>query len=287
MPPWITYTLLTLLVSAPFYFFLRNAGRLEDATARKAGLERAFRQLMWIPGIVAVGYRASTGLGFADLNFGPGVNPWLLLIAFLFPLAMEFLLIFTTLRLKLGFLDGNIYGVKDGWVYLSQEIRLVLGTAKQTPLKFITNLIATVAVAAAFSLIFSFAEEFGWRGTLQNDLISRFTLTWGMVIGGLIWGVWHIPAVLSGYKFPDYPRLGAYVFMPIFTIAAGIITGYLYWLSGSLWVPAIFNASLKVTGLISEAALGEGGTSPRVRILWLWLWSAVAGLALTLWYAGL
>jgi hypothetical protein len=74
--------------------------------------------------------------------------------------------------------------------------------------------------------------------------------------------------------------------MPIFCIAAGIVAGWLYWLSGSLWAPAIFNASLRVSGLISEAALEEGG-SARVRIVWLWLWAAAGGLALTLWYAAL
>ncbi len=75
--------------------------------------------------------------------------------------------------------------------------------------------------------------------------------------------------------------------MPVYTVSAGIVIGWLYWLSGSIWVPAIFNASLKVTSIISEVALGEAGKSRRVRIVWLWLWAVLAGLALTIWYAGL
>jgi membrane protease YdiL (CAAX protease family) len=281
---WLTYTLLTLLASAPFYLLLRL--RDADEETRPASVARAFRQLMWVPGVVALGLRFYSGAGFGDLDFGPGRNPWLLLVALLFPPIMEILLIFTVRRLNLGFLDGSVFGVKDGWVYLSRGVRLVLGTNRQTPFKFALNLTATVAIGAALNLIFSFAEELGWRGTLQPLLIERFTLTWGMFLGGLLWGAWHAPAVLNGYKFPAHPRLGAFVFMPIFCIAAGIVAGWLYWLSGSLWTPAIFNASLRVSGLISEAALEEGG-SARVRIVWLWLWAAAGGLALTLWYAAL
>ena len=282
LAPWLQFTLLTFAASLPFYFTLR--GLPEDDPGP---LERRARQLMWVPGLVAFGLRAYTGRGFAGLNFGPGERPWLLAVAFLVPILMEILLIFSARRFNLAFLDGDLYAVKDGWVYVSQQVRMVLGSGKQAPFKFAINLLGTVAVGAAFLLVFSFAEEFGWRGTLQGDLVSRFTLTWGLVLGGLIWGAWQIPLVLAGYRFPEYPRLGAYVFMPIYTIALGIIAGWLFFLSGSLWAPAIFNASARVSGRISEAALGEAGTSRRVRILWLWLWAALAGLGLTLWWAGL
>ncbi len=281
-PDWLVFTALTFLISIPLYLLARRTPSEE----KEAALERVMRQLMWVPGIVAFGLRAFSGRGFLDLNLSAGREPWLLLGAFLLPIGMELLLIIAALRFNLGFIDGDIYAVRDGWVYVSQQVRMLLGSGKQAPFKLWLNLVGTVGLGVAFTLIFSFAEEFGWRGTLQGELVDRFTLTWGLVLGGLIWGFWHAPIVLAGYRFPAYPRLGAYVFMPVYTIALGIVAGWFYFLSGSLWAPAILNASARVSGRLSEVALGEAGNSRRVRVVWLWLWAVLGGLGLSLWWAG-
>ena len=280
MPLWPLFLLLTYLATIPFYLALRRSTGPDD-------LDRAVRRQMWVPGLVAIALLSYSGPGLAALDLGPGDRPWLLLAAFLLPIVMELVLVIAAVRLNLAAVDRGLILNRDGWVTLSPSIKLLLGSDKQTPFKFILNLLATLAVAAAFSLLFSLAEEIGWRGYLQGPLTERFSLTWGLVLNGVFWGIWYIPVVLKGYRFPEYPRLGAYVFMPVFTIAAGIVTGWFYWLTGSLWAAAILNASIKVSAPISETALGEAGTSRRVQIVWLWLWSALAGLALTLWYAGL
>ena len=282
MAPWLQFVLLTYALSTPFYFALR---RLESGEGRAAALERAVRQLMWVPGIAALILLAISGAGFGSLPLGPGTSPWLLLAALLLPVGMELLLILLVRLLGLGRVDRSIIQARDGWIYVNESVRLVLGHEKQAPLKFIVNLLLTIVIAVAFGLLFSLAEEIGWRGFLQDRLIERFTVTWGTVLGGIFWGIAYIPAVLKGYRFPEYPRLGAYVFMPVFTIAAGIVTGWMFWLSGSLWVAAILNASIRVSWTLSEAALGEAGGSGRVRIVWLWLWAALAGLVLTFWFA--
>ncbi|HUF37054.1 MAG TPA: CPBP family intramembrane glutamic endopeptidase [Anaerolineales bacterium] len=279
MPAWSLYLLLTFLATLPFYLALRRKTETVD-------LDRAVRRQLWVPGLVALALLGYSGRGLAALDLGPGDRPWLLLAAFLLPIGLELISIFAAIRLNLAQLDRSLISVRDGWIRLSPSIRLILGHEKQTPLKFAVNLLATLAIAAALSLLFSLAEEIGWRGYLQDLLIDRFTVTWGLVLGGIFWGLWYAPLVLRGYRFPDYPRLGAFVFMPVFTIAAGIVIGWFYWLTGSLWAAAILNASIKVSAPISETVLGDAGTSRRVRIVWLWLWAALAGLVLTLWFAG-
>ncbi len=279
MPAWTVFLLLTTLATVPFYL---SARRSKD----RAQLDQAARRQMWVPGLVAIALLSYAGPGLRSLDLGPGNRPWLLLAAFLVPITLELVLIIAAVRLKLASLDRSLFSFRDGWIRLSPSIRLLLGHEKQTPLKFAANLLATLLIAAGLNLLFSLSEEIGWRGYLQEQLIDRFTLTWGLVLNGIFWGLWYAPIVLRGYRFPEYPRLGAYVFMPIFSIAAGIVIGWFYWLSGSLWAAAILNASIRVSALISETALGEAGTSRRVRIVWLWLWSALAGLALTLWFAG-
>ena len=55
-------------------------------------------------------------------------------------------------------------------------------------------------LAPVINGIATFGEEFGWRGYLQPKLM---TLGMGprraMVLMGLIWGVWHWPAILMGH----------------------------------------------------------------------------------------
>lgn len=278
LPLWLQFSLWTILISTPFYWTVYRSGG-----AQSERFERIFRRLMWIPGIVAFGMRVSLGLGFDDVRFGIGRSPGLLLVALLLPLVMEVLVVVTATRFGLARLDHQVIAMAGGRVHISPSVRLVLGSGPQSGWKFALNLTATVATAAFYMLVFSLLEEFGWRGFLQDRIMDSLGLSTGLLVGGLIWGLWHAPLVWMGYKFPDYPRLGALIYMPVFTISLAAVAGWLYWLSGSIWVPALLNASVRVSALVSEAALGEAGRSRRVRFVWLWLWAVAAGLVWALW----
>ncbi|GAB4578564.1 MAG: hypothetical protein Fur0022_12990 [Anaerolineales bacterium] len=280
LPNWLIYVFLTILVSAPFYYPLRN---LEHGSAE---LERILRRLIWIPGIVAFGYRMYTNQGVEDVGFGLGTLPWLFLVAWLVPMLMEIFLIFFSARFGLAQLDPTLLHFQKGKVYINKALQLLMGNETQSYGKFFLNLFVTLTVGAVAMLLFSLAEEFGWRGFLQTPLIESFGLGSGLMLGGLLWGLWHAPMILKGWKFPEYPRLGAFVYWPIFTICLAIISGWLYWQSGSLWVPAVFNASVKVSSRVTSIALGEAGDSRRVRIVWLWLWGSLASFILALWQVG-
>lgn len=282
LPPWLTFTLLTFAASTPFYFQIRNSGG-----AQSDQFSRIFRRLMWVPGLVAFGMRIATGQGFADLSFGLGSGLWLLLAAFLLPVLLELLTIGASTVFNLTRLDPRALSTLNGLVTVGPSTPLVLGNEPQTRLKFTANLLLTLGAGTLLTVLFSLFEEFGWRGYLQNHLIATFGLGWGLSFGGLLWGLWHAPLVLMGYQFPKQPRSGAWVYLPVFTICAAILTGYLYFLSGSLWVAALFNAATKTAAPLSTAALGADANSGRVRVVWLWLWGMFAGLALAFWRAAL
>jgi len=281
LPIWLLFTLLTFLASVPFYLSLRNIVKEEPGK-----LESLVRRMFWIPGVVAIGFRAYTGEGFEDVSFGLGQIPWLFLLAWLMPLAMEILVVFFATRFGLTRLDPSLIQFRAGKVHVSQSIQLLLGHEPQSYFKFSLNLLATVSAGILLMLVFSFAEEFGWRGFLQTPLIQTFGLGSGLMLGGVLWGLWHAPIILAGYRFTEYPRLAAFVYWPIFTICLAIITGWLYWQSGSLWPAVLFNASVKVNGRLASAALGEAGDSRRVRAVWLWLWATLAVFFLALWQVG-
>lgn len=281
IPTWSLYFVITYLVSIPFYLSIRKAG----GTANEK-FESSFRQMLLIPGLVAFGFRIVTGQGFNGVGLGVGEFPWLFLPALFIPLAMEIILIFAVIKFGLAKLDRSLIQFRQGQVHISPSVRLLLGNEKQSYTTFALNLLVTVSVGALFMLIFSFAEEFGWRGYLQVPLIQTFGLGSGLMLGGILWGLWHAPLIFSGYKFPAYPRMGAFVYWPIFTLCLAIITGWFYWQSGSIWIAAMFNASWRVSGMIGSAALGEAGDSRRVRVVWLWLWGSLAVFFLALMQAG-
>jgi membrane protease YdiL (CAAX protease family) len=242
--------------------------------------------MLWSPGIVAFGFRIVTGTGFSDLSLELASFFWLLPLAWLVPILMEVILIIFVTRIGLAQLDATLIQFRKGTVHISSSIQLLLGTQKQSYWRFALNLLVTVTVGGLLMLLFAFPEEFGWRGFLQKPLIESMGLGSGLMFGGLLWGVWHTPIILSGFKFAEYPKLGAFVFWPIFTICLAIIHGWLFWQSGSLLLPVVFSASTKVSGRLSSIALGEAGDSRRVRIVWLWLWATLAVFILALWQVG-
>ena len=97
-------------------------------------------------------------------------------------------------------------------------------------------------------IIFALGEEIGWRGYMYPELKEGYGRTKGLLIGGVIHGAWHFPAMLLfGFEYgTDYigaPLLGLVVFC-FYTVAMGIVADYLYVKSGSIWLPAIFHAMI-------------------------------------------
>ena len=89
-----------------------------------------------------------------------------------------------------------------------------------------------------------FGEELGWRGYLLPKLtkgLSKFSAT---IITGLIWGIWHIPIILSGYNYGgEHPLLGSLA-MIVFCVIIGVFSAFLFYKVKSIWVPVIFHASI-------------------------------------------
>ena len=70
----------------------------------------------------------------------------------------------------------------------------------------------------AFSVIIffpSFGEEWGWRGYMMPKLLKLMPKSAAIVVGGVIWGLWHAPLTVAGHNFgtdyPGYPFTGILV----------------------------------------------------------------------------
>ncbi|WP_165372259.1 CPBP family intramembrane glutamic endopeptidase [Emticicia agri] len=112
-----------------------------------------------------------------------------------------------------------------------------LGKGIQSWLVFVANIFVTGAAFALLNALVATGEEFAWRGLLQPLLTDQFGLVKGVTILGFIWSMWHLPALLNGYNYPDNPVIGSFILFPIRLIA----TSYFYaWLTlkSNSFIPA-------------------------------------------------
>lgn len=167
-------------------------------------------------------------------------------------LAMFMPAVFTLLGGALYFLifPGSF---DSGMGALKQVLGSSADTTNLTDL-MISEVILAVTLAPFFNAVFAIGEETGWRGYLTPELSRRFGYRNGIIISGIIWGVWHAPLIiLGGYNYGigywGSPWTGVLA-MCVFTTAAGICLSWLYEKSNSIIVPAIAHGALNAVAAL-------------------------------------
>ncbi|UDI77199.1 CPBP family intramembrane metalloprotease [Staphylococcus taiwanensis] len=120
-----------------------------------------------------------------------------------------------------------------------------------------------LTVGIVFSIIAYLGEELGWRAFMYPQLI-KIGLTKGLIIGGTIWGLWHLPLILMGHNYPNHPILGN-IMMILMCIPLGIILYYSYIKSGNIFVPAIMHGILnQFSSTITTFSIKESQFNPLI-----------------------
>ena len=76
------------------------------------------------------------------------------------------------------------------------------------------NMGAYLLQLAASVIVFfpAFGEEWGWRGYMMPKLLELMPKPAAIIVGGIIWGLWHAPLTIAGHNFgtdyPGYPFVG-------------------------------------------------------------------------------
>lgn len=99
--------------------------------------------------------------------------------------------------------------------------------------------IATLPINFFLVWIAFFGEEYGWRYYLQPLFQARFGIRKGVVVLGVIWGLWHLPVDFFYYS-PDAGLVAA-VAQQITCITLGIFFAYAYGKTRNIWVPVILH----------------------------------------------
>lgn len=111
------------------------------------------------------------------------------------------------------------------------------------PFVFILGIItASLTVAPFLNSIPAFGEEYGWRGYLLPKLLPLGTKK-AFIITGIIWGLWHAPLMLMGYKYGSYGLAGI-IFFTTLLMFIGIYVGYIRLASGSVVAAAFAHGVL-------------------------------------------
>ena len=125
------------------------------------------------------------------------------------------------------------------------------------PMYILISVVSGLTYAPLVNMVLALGEEAGWRGFLYPQLKAKFGKRKGWLIGGVIWGMWHWPAMwLIGYEYgTDYvgfPVVGMLIFC-IFTTAAGILCDWLYEKTQCIWAPSIFHGAINAAGTVPLA----------------------------------
>jgi membrane protease YdiL (CAAX protease family) len=239
----------------------------------------SFSVAMWMPGLSAIVVTLFVKKEkFSSLNLNRlGPKRYYLWAWLLFPV-LAILTGILTLIFNAGQLDFELTSVK-------QMVTQIPGEGVVSPgLIVAAQILAALTVAPLINSLFAMGEELGWRGFLLPELLPLGQWK-AVLISGLIWGLWHIPAVWQGLNYPTVsPWLGILMMM-VFTALTGTIFSWLYLKTRSPWAPALGHGSLNaVAGLPMLFLMGVdisiGGTLASV-IGWISLALFVGWLVLT------
>ncbi len=113
------------------------------------------------------------------------------------------------------------------------------------------KILPLIPVSILLLIVLVCGEEIGWRGFLQTPLVDTYGLIGGIVLLGLIWGIWHAPIALRGHNLSSHFWAEAFVLYPYVCVCYSFPLAFLTIESGSLLPALIFHATNNTLGSFS------------------------------------
>ena len=96
-----------------------------------------------------------------------------------------------------------------------------------------------IIISFPLSFIAFFGEEYGWRYYLQPIMQKKYGLIGGILLLGVVWGLWHLDVDLMYYT-KEY-KIQMVISQIITCVAYAIFFGYAYLKTQNIWVPIIMH----------------------------------------------
>jgi membrane protease YdiL (CAAX protease family) len=190
------------------------------------------RFLMWSPGAAAIITCLIFRRNLKGFGWGPGKPRWLLL-GYLLPIAYAFVAYaFVWLSGIGGFPNPDfLKHIQKTYPQMTEVMAVGKYLLDLMVITFIPNMIKPLG------------EEIGWRGYLVPELTKTMSYTKASVIVGIIWALWHYPAILWTNYNIGTPSWFAVPCFTVMVVAASFITAWLRLRSQSLWPCVIWHSS--------------------------------------------
>ncbi|WP_327145203.1 CPBP family intramembrane glutamic endopeptidase [Nocardia sp. NBC_01327] len=98
--------------------------------------------------------------------------------------------------------------------------------------------VLALPVSAVVSIPLYLGEEIGWQGYMMPRLTLRFGTTTGICLGGVLWGLWHLPMTALGGSYPGHPLYVAVPAAVAVAVGAGALIAVIRIHTHSVW-PAV------------------------------------------------
>lgn len=210
--------------------------------------------LMWSPALSSFLTRLLLREGFADISFRFRGNLALKSI----PFVLLFPVIIGTLAYGLAWITGLVKFLHTDSPYM-------------WPL--VVSILYQMFVGTLIGMISSAGEELGWRGYMLSRLITA-GVPKPILTSGLIWGVWHLPAILLGSYYSG-PSLVLSIILFMITISSfNFIISHLRLSTGSIWPAILLHASWNAVIQDAFDVVTKGENA--------YLWTGESGILVTL-----
>ena len=212
---------------------------------------------MLLPGLVAGGILlAKEGETIRDLVPSISLSPWLL-VAWILPVLVCALAVLigvsTTEATFTTDLSGLVKSLRgevspERMESLRAEIEALRDSWLGRPCVFLAvSFVQVLGAGATLNLVFALGEEIGWRGFLHRRLEEGLGFWTASGIVGVVWGIWHAPAVYYGHNFPDHPYLGILIMM-LLTLLMSPVLAHLHSQARTVIAPALFHGTFNAAG---------------------------------------
>lgn len=263
----LVFLLLTLGFSCVPYYLILHSGHLGVGEGMGGAL------IMWCPGLAALVTCAIMRINVATLgwNWRPTrYQVWSYFIPIFYALPV-YVGVWVAIRGSFAFQAfADSVGKAFGFPHHPTAAALLVAIPAY----------ATVGVIS--SMARTLGEEIGWRGFLFPRLAEQTGFTWGCILSGIIWAVWHYPILLfADYNAGTSPAYALSCFT-LMVVAAAFIWGWLRLKSGSLWTSVILHASHN----LFVQAIFDGMTNPVGRARYITTEFGV-GMVVTMWIVAL
>lgn len=188
--------------------------------------------MMWVPGISAILTSLITKENIKSYGWKPGKLKYL---------GWAYFMPFIIAILVYGFVW--LTGVADFTPDEVKNYRWARFVGFETPAPFWVGFTAKAILYTISISMLTLGEEIGWSGFLIPKLLKFKSIPSTSIIVGVVWSVWHYPAMIGGLYGYDAPL---WIALPGFTlvlIGNSLITTTLIKKSKSLWTGVLIHSS--------------------------------------------